>query len=576
MDLYQGSLPRKFISFRLGTTPTKSQMPEPNPSSSAAPNPTEPPVQFCSKKSDYDSDASSSCDVTEYADKMADKLTNEDQENEIESGSEANPATEDKSSHSGQDSNVVDPNVETIPGTSVPLIPHHIVITTSGPGQNGVQLEFPPTNSPQDVAQFRQDALKNSESFEKEQETVVNTSLERSKESEAALILIGEESRQEDDTTSSIVDAPPLPIEKEIKYPDTDESGHESHVEAKQPEEKKTTSAEDTFLQVRNPRNFLSGVPSSGELSEAELEMRPAIDPLEPREISGKSRLLLKRYFSETTPLSLPVGHPTIALNEGQMHHLVRVITDETIDTSFNLLRGVLKEHRDNVLLNPQVVRPKPLRVRDRALTPHRNAVDTSEDEASQNKQTASYVSGAINGPADLSGSEFYLETTTDEGESSGEMAVKRPKLSQRVLPQASSNAGPSRSAPTTPTDQVAVASPYSSQDNQPLASLIREVAAETGNEGDTEQEESRTPKKRVRRKVASKPKAPITMTEAMFKKIRWMRAFISGPPDPVSNPHTVWCHICQKSLSIASRGSREIVRHHKGITHLRLYQRWA
>ena len=96
------------------------------------------------------------------------------------------------------------------------------------------------------------------------------------------------------------------------------------------------------------------------------------------------------------------------------------------------------------------------------------------------------------------------------------------------------------------------------------------------GVEGDTEREGAESSEKRKRRRQAAKPKAPITMCEAMFKKIRWTRSFISGPPDPIASPHTVWCHICKKTLSVASRGSREIVRHHKGILHLRSYQRWA
>ena len=129
------------------------------------------------------------------------------------------------------------------------------------------------------------------------------------------------------------------------------------------------------------------------------------MDPSEPRATDGKSRLLLKRYFSETTPKSLPVGYPTVTFSEGRMHHSIRVITDEAIDFSSNLLQGVLKEHRDNTLL---VNRPTTAPTRDRALTPHRNSADTSEDGASRKNQvTASSKSSAINSPADLSGSDF-------------------------------------------------------------------------------------------------------------------------------------------------------------------------
>ena len=64
-------------------------------------------------------------------------------------------------------------------------------------------------------------------------------------------------------------------------------------------------------------------------------------------------------------------------------------------------------------------------------------------------------------------------------------------------------------------------------------------------------------------------------MREEFFAKIGWTRSFISGPADPVHNPHMVWCHVCKKNFSIKTKGPFEILRHHRSERHLRRDQRW-
>ena len=64
-------------------------------------------------------------------------------------------------------------------------------------------------------------------------------------------------------------------------------------------------------------------------------------------------------------------------------------------------------------------------------------------------------------------------------------------------------------------------------------------------------------------------------MREEFFPKISWTRSFISGPADPLHNPRVVWCHICKKKISIRTKGTFEILRHHRSEKHLRRDQRW-
>ena len=64
-------------------------------------------------------------------------------------------------------------------------------------------------------------------------------------------------------------------------------------------------------------------------------------------------------------------------------------------------------------------------------------------------------------------------------------------------------------------------------------------------------------------------------MREEFFSQIGWTRPFISGPADPLHNPHMVWCHMCKKNFSIKTKGTVEILRHHRTEKHLRRDQRW-
>ena len=60
-----------------------------------------------------------------------------------------------------------------------------------------------------------------------------------------------------------------------------------------------------------------------------------------------------------------------------------------------------------------------------------------------------------------------------------------------------------------------------------------------------------------------------------MQAKVPWMSKFISGPRDPVSNPHSVFCHVCQSSISIKGKGHHDIVRHWRREKHFRKEQRY-
>ena len=63
-------------------------------------------------------------------------------------------------------------------------------------------------------------------------------------------------------------------------------------------------------------------------------------------------------------------------------------------------------------------------------------------------------------------------------------------------------------------------------------------------------------------------------MKEEIFSKIGWTNSVISGPADPLHNPHMVWCNICKKNISVKTKDILEIPRHHRTEKHLRRDQR--
>ena len=72
----------------------------------------------------------------------------------------------------------------------------------------------------------------------------------------------------------------------------------------------------------------------------------------EPRELSGRSRAILKQYFDEeAATVSLPLGHRTVAFTEPQLYRLLRVLTDETLQMSYTTLeKMVLREEQSGGL----------------------------------------------------------------------------------------------------------------------------------------------------------------------------------------------------------------------------------
>ena len=62
------------------------------------------------------------------------------------------------------------------------------------------------------------------------------------------------------------------------------------------------------------------------------------------RPLSASARTLINQHFSETNPSILPVGHATVAFNQGQVHSILSAVSTETITSSLHQMKIILEE----------------------------------------------------------------------------------------------------------------------------------------------------------------------------------------------------------------------------------------
>ena len=110
----------------------------------------------------------------------------------------------------------------------------------------------------------------------------------------------------------------------------------------------------------------------------------------------------------------------------------------------------------------------------------------------------------------------------------------------------------------------------FESTDQSSLDATLSELRTQTAPAQPLVSRYGKLPKKKRRGHIRGIP-----MKEEFFSKIGWTRSFISGPADPLHNPYMVWCHICKKNISVKTKGTLEILRHHRTEKHLRRDQRW-
>ena len=267
--------------------------------------------------------------------------------------------------------------------------------------------------------------------------------------------------------------------------------------------------------------------------------------------LSFTSREVIRKYFSESQPISLPRGHPTVAFNRDQIEHILKVVADETARSSFEMLSNVVL--RASRLSLGERVAPR----RDnRSKSPFpRSQLSDSEGKGTSCGSTSaggSYTSGPDLNESDFWGTEYSHEITSSRG--SSVQAITPPPMGFSQIDFGSQRPNQSCASPGT----------------QTLAGLKKEA-----NRDKSKKQPKKSSKSKAKTSHRCVGRSCKIMREEYFKGMSWARTFVSGPMDPKWNRYKFYCQICKGNVSIYGRGPKEILRHHDTKRHLYKDQRW-
>ena len=544
MDSFRGSIPPNFISFRLEnqTTEVASTPADPPINVPTVNPPTEQGRQVQDSTPFQETPRSRADDVTSTRSADSDPDVNAYAENMVRQ-LEGAQVPDQPQGGAGQ----IEPAQDIVPSTQG----DPPASSTAGTRRASTPLSVNEGETPNVDLSAQESALRVVESSDSQLAEFVDVDLPGNNTG-------GNSPAQQDtEVASSVGDAPPLPGgEFKVRYL-TDPSGDEGATY-------QSSVIVPVALYGRHPFSHASETEGGDETgSELLVPGTSGQTPgqsstqKEPPHLSGRSRAILKEYFDESPSTRFPVGQTTVTFTEPQVYHLLRVLTDETLGRSVSTMeRMVIDAVRGKPTVAPS--RTAPFYSGRRAQTP---GPGNAGDSSGSDKE----------GEATLRGKDTELSSSGETGDSSyygkSDSATEMdliPKSFKRTT-NVQDAPVPQSSSQDVQEDIETDAPEYSSQDATLLEVRNQALGATTASS-------SKSMKKKGNKSLS---KRGVPMREEFFSKIEWTRSFISGPADPLHNPHMVWCHICRKNVSIKSKGPYEILRHHRTERHLRRDQRW-
>ena len=242
----------------------------------------------------------------------------------------------------------------------------------------------------------------------------------------------------------------------------------------------------------------------------------------EPPNLSGRSRAILKEYFDESPLVRLPVGQTSVLFTEPQVYQLLRVLTDETLSRSFTTMeRMVIDAVRGAPAVAPSCTAH--FHSRGRAQTPGPGVTSDSSESEIDNEAMTTVRLREYSDSAGAGNSSYY-----EENDSATEMA-----LITKSFKETQNTPGLVLTTEATPAEPQAANTDTMEQSSQDTTLLeIKEQARQANTARPSKSKKRKSTKKYIRRGVP--------MREELFSKIGWTRSFISGPADPLHNPHMV------------------------------------
>ena len=416
MDFFQGSSPPNFISFCLANQPGDESQTQTNSAADIPDQHTQsvvsvgtstnvrgsqlspppfPPIKPPRSPSSTDSNV----DVTSYADEKLQLLEQAQQQSKghTEENSERGEQETGRSITEGPSSTEIEARITT------PLFR----TSTPTPGVTGetVELNLTQLETGLTIALSSRTILPE----------LLPTNVTPAEMSAASFLQI------ETDEVSSLCDVPKLPTGTPKVRWLGDETGTE---EAGDTSSQASAPQLYAYLPIGNEAETAGEGSSTDTFAAIPDSMRPctsaAQDP-KIRELSGRSRAILKQYFDDdASTITFPLGHRTVAFTEPQIYHLLRVLTDETLKMSYSTMEQmVIGAVRGAPVTSSS--RTNHFKIRPRAQTPGPGLQRDSE-----NSSRAEYCSGSGTDTSEGSGAgqESRGSESFNETDSSGEMAL--------------------------------------------------------------------------------------------------------------------------------------------------------
>ena len=110
------------------------------------------------------------------------------------------------------------------------------------------------------------------------------------------------------------------------------------------------------------------------------------------RQLTASGRNAIRKNFSQNVPISLPEGHPTIALIDGQIHTVLMTVADESVISSFHLMESLSIKVTEGTPQDKRLLR----NILRRSGTPA-PGYDSRSAEESSIAESDCYTSGAFN-----------------------------------------------------------------------------------------------------------------------------------------------------------------------------------
>ena len=80
------------------------------------------------------------------------------------------------------------------------------------------------------------------------------------------------------------------------------------------------------------------------------------------RQLSPTGREVIRKFFTKNVPVDLPAGHSTVAFSESQVHAILRTIADESVLSSFHMMKSLLVKVTERIPVNKRPSRNIPRR----------------------------------------------------------------------------------------------------------------------------------------------------------------------------------------------------------------------